>query len=196
MNAKRFFIAALLLLAGSITANLYAQATIDALVKKCENMNTVDVNTVMKKDTDTKKLVKSVVNIVIKNDAALVKELRSAFEKDRDAADEGTETKREGKLVRLFLRFGNKNYSFTAKDDSNASLSVIEGGEKRLRGPAKVLNFNYELASPDNVFLGDLPMDFYMDLKDLQEQTIDSIRHEYFGKINKRLGQDPDPDVK
>jgi hypothetical protein len=126
MKTRNLIVAAILLLTGSLATDLYAQETLKALMKKCENMENVDVDVVRSRNKETKKLERVVTEISFKNNQTLVNEIIAAFEKDREMADKEIEEKSNGKIKELFYRFGDNSYSFTQRDNGGGSISVIE----------------------------------------------------------------------
>ncbi len=127
MKKKSLILIAIMLIAGSISTEVFAQEAIKALVKKCENMQNVNINIVRSRNKDTKKLERVVKNISFSNDKILADEFIAAFEKDREMADKEIENMSNGKLDNLFYRFGNSSYSFSYdKEGGSVSITVIE----------------------------------------------------------------------
>lgn len=126
MKTNRLIAAVILLAAGSMTMHVSAQEAIKAIIKKCESMENVNMNTVRNKDSQTKKLTRSIVNINFSNNEALAKEVIAAFNKDREAADQEMENRQNGKVNNLMLKFGDTRYSFSQGKEGHVSISVIE----------------------------------------------------------------------
>jgi hypothetical protein len=129
----------LMLLAEFFSAEAYAQEAIKALIKKCETMETVDINIVLRRNKDTKKVIRSVITLQIKSNPALVKEFQDAFQKvsgndfskSQDAPDREIITRRGGKIVNLMYTYGNVSYDFTVEPNGqNARVGVTERNEE------------------------------------------------------------------
>jgi hypothetical protein len=131
MRTKNVWIVAIMLLVGSFSVNLTAQETIEALVKKCESMESVNIRIVRNRDK-AKKITESVVQIIIpaQSDQALIDSFVAAFRKDREMANEEIENIEKGKLVRLFYRFDKRTYSLSIQGDGSAKVSIIDQGDK------------------------------------------------------------------
>ncbi|MDR3142997.1 MAG: DUF5024 domain-containing protein [Tannerellaceae bacterium] len=130
MKTRNLIAVAILLLTGSLAADLSAQETLKALVKKCENMENVNISVVRNKNKETREMQRAIINISFNNNQALAGEFIAAFEKDKEMADQEIENKSNGKTTTIFYRFGNVTYSFSQGNDGSASISVIEKYEK------------------------------------------------------------------
>ncbi|MDR0748215.1 MAG: DUF5024 domain-containing protein [Tannerellaceae bacterium] len=128
MKTRHLIAAAILLITGSLSANLPAQETLKALVKKCESMDNVNTSVVRNRNKQTKKLEKEIISLNFSNNQALVNEFIAAFEKDKLMADKEIEGKNNGKKT-LFYRFGDTSYSFSQLNEGSASVSVIQKDE-------------------------------------------------------------------
>ncbi|MDR1919121.1 MAG: DUF5024 domain-containing protein [Tannerellaceae bacterium] len=124
---KTKVVVAVLLLMGSLTVKVSAQETLKALVKKCENMDSVSMTIVRDRDKETKQWKRSVITLNIRNNAALVNEFIEAFRKDEAVALKVIENKDQGRSTNFFYSFEGVNYSLRIKDKANASISVFEG---------------------------------------------------------------------
>lgn len=127
---RTLFIAAVVLLAGSMATEMTAQNAIAAVVKKCESMKDVNINKVRSRDKDSKELTREITNIMISNNPALVNEIVAAFAKDGENALHSSESSSNGKVTSIFYRFENASYSFSQSDDGNATVTVITGEGK------------------------------------------------------------------
>jgi hypothetical protein len=127
MKTRSLIAAAILLLGGSLSADLFAQETLKALVKKCESMENVNINVVRSKNKETREPEKEIINISFVNNQALVDEFIAAFAKEKELADQEIENKSNGKITNLFYRFGDVSYSFSQHDETGASVSVMTG---------------------------------------------------------------------
>lgn len=129
MKTNWLIVVLILFIAGCFSTDLSAQETLKALVKKCENMENVDLSIVRNKDEKTRKVTQVITGISFNNNEALVKEILDAFNKDKAMADQEIESKKGGKVSSLFYRFGSTSYSFSEKGTGGGSLSVIEHGD-------------------------------------------------------------------
>jgi len=121
-------IMALLFIVSSLSMKLVAQENLNALVKKCETMSSVDINVVSERNAQTKKLEPKVISITIKNDQGLVNEFLEAFKKDKENANQVIENKSAGKTnYSFFYKFEGVAYSFNsdASNEGGASVSVM-----------------------------------------------------------------------
>lgn len=135
MKTKIKLLFGLTWLLGIFSIEASAQDAIKALIKKCESMETVDINIVRTRDRNTKE-VRSITTLQIESNPALVKEFQDTFQKtydadfskNKDAADQEIITRRGGKIVTLMYKYDNITYRFSVKDDGNsAEVSVWEG---------------------------------------------------------------------
>ncbi|MDU1903803.1 MAG: DUF5024 domain-containing protein [Dysgonomonas sp.] len=127
MKAKNLIILILLVLAGGLSSDVFAQENLKAFVVKCESNESVKMTVVRQRNPNTKKVTQVITSISIKSNPTLVNELLAAFKKDEENTTQSIETKKNGKIVPEYYSFGNTSYSLSIKDDgSSASLSVIE----------------------------------------------------------------------
>jgi hypothetical protein len=116
---------AILWLAAGLTAEVWAQEALRALVKKCETDNTVTMN-IVKRKNKAKELVRTIITIRIQNNEPLVKQFIEAFRKDEQEATRVIEDRQGGNLYKSFFRFeGGTTYNIEI-NNGNASVSVIE----------------------------------------------------------------------
>lgn len=123
MKTKSLFI--LFLFTGCFSMGAYAQKNIMALVKKCETIESVDMNVIRKRNKDTKKLEEGIVTVKIKSNPSLIDEFIDAFKKDENDATEVIENKKNGKLTPQLYKFDNLIITFNFKDNGNATISII-----------------------------------------------------------------------
>ncbi len=120
MKTKNLILTAALLMAGSWAGDLLAQTNLNALMKKCESMEKVNVDVIYDKDRKTKKPVKEVITITFsrKDNPKLLDEFLDAFRKDKEAAYKVMESKIDGKVMPSFYRFaiGTSDISFSLED--------------------------------------------------------------------------------
>ena len=63
MKAKKTILLCVILLLGGLTEGLKAQENLNALMKKCENMDTIDMNVIYNKNRETKKTEKIIKTV-------------------------------------------------------------------------------------------------------------------------------------
>lgn len=130
MKTKKTILLAALLLLGSICGVSQAQENLNALMKKCETMDKIDMNVIYNKNRETKKTEKIIKTVSFSNNEKLLNEFVAAFEKDKDAAYKIIDQKSKGKLLPSFYRFSNGktdiNYSLSVSDDGSVSVTKIE----------------------------------------------------------------------
>ncbi|MDR2764479.1 MAG: DUF5024 domain-containing protein [Tannerella sp.] len=131
---KRWITVVAFLLAGSVQMDLAAQETIEALVKKCENLNGVKVNIVRNRHPETKEVTRSIMSITIpvQSNQELVDDFVMAFQKEKENAEQEMENKENGKWINLFYRFEKKSYSLMRDDGGNVIVNIREntGGDR------------------------------------------------------------------
>lgn len=135
MKAKKTILLCVILLLGGLTEGLKAQENLNALMKKCENMDTIDMNVIYNKNRETKKTEKIIKTVTFSNNQKLLDEFVVAFEKDKDAAYKIIDDKKSGKLLPSFYRFGS------GKTDISYSLSVSKSGKVTV---SKIERFDYD----------------------------------------------------
>ena len=88
MKTRNLILTAVLLMAGSWAGDLLAQTNLNALMKKCESKDKVNVEVIYDKYRKTKKPVKEVITITFstKDNPKLLDEFINAFQKDKEAA--------------------------------------------------------------------------------------------------------------
>ncbi|MDR1203802.1 MAG: DUF5024 domain-containing protein [Tannerellaceae bacterium] len=142
MKTRNLIAVAILLITGSLATDLFAQETLKALVKKCENMENVSVNVVRNRNKETREMQRAITNISFNSNQALVNEFIAAFDKDKEMADQEIENKSNGKITNIFYRFGDVSYSFTQGDNGGASISVMENNDRKKRERETGLNLD------------------------------------------------------
>ena len=120
MKTRNLILTAILLIVGSWAGDLLAQTNLNALMKKCESMDKVNVEVIYDRDLKTKKPVKEVVTITFstKDNPKLLDEFVNAFQKDKEAAYKVIESKQNGKVLPSFYRFssGTNDISYSLED--------------------------------------------------------------------------------
>jgi hypothetical protein len=142
MKTKHVIVTAILLIAGGFSMQATAQEALNALVRKCETLDSVDTNIVRSRDKETKQLNRSITDLTIRNNEALVNEFTAAFKKEEENATQAIENKQGGKTVSFFYRFDNVDFSFSIQDKGNATVSVIENKGETKAEPAKLKRNN------------------------------------------------------
>lgn len=148
MKTRNFILTAALLMAGSWAGDLLAQANLNALMKKCESMEKVNVDVIYDKDRKTKKPVKEVITITFsrKDNPKLLDEFLDAFRKDKEAAYKVMESKIDGKVMPSFYRFaaGTSDISFSLEDLNKkfkGNEYMLRNGEIRI---TKIERFDFK----------------------------------------------------
>ncbi|MDR1762605.1 MAG: DUF5024 domain-containing protein [Dysgonamonadaceae bacterium] len=118
---KSSFIAAVLF-AISFNTAVYAQSRIDALISKCENLESVDMEVIKQKSKESK-TERKIINLKIKDNQKLVGDFLAAFKKDESNADRTVSQKRGVKEMMNF-QFGETMYSITTRDGKDAIITV------------------------------------------------------------------------
>jgi len=150
-KSSRILIGAILCL-GLITTEAGAQEAVKALLKKCESMESIDINIIRSRDKETGEIKSSMTSLTIKSNPALVKEFQDAFQADyqnfqkgKEVADNEMITRRGGKIVNLMIKYGDVPYHFNVgQADGDATVSVMEGNRRggRIKDGAARINDN------------------------------------------------------
>ena len=123
---RNVWIMTLLFIMGSFSMELVAQDNLNALVKKCETMSSVNLNVIRERNEKTKKLETSVITISFESNKALVSEFLDAFRKDMENARQVIENKSAKGEYSLFFQFENVSFSISyGGKEGFASISVI-----------------------------------------------------------------------
>jgi DNA integrity scanning protein DisA with diadenylate cyclase activity len=149
---KNVCIMALLFIVSSFSVKLAAQENIEALLKKCETMPSVDMTVMSRQDPKTKKLERETVSLTICEDSKLVNEFIAVFEKDKDKATRVTENRKGGKIITLAYEFENVRYSISQTRNKEQCISIII----TKRGTTTFTNsFGYLYSNPIDVMVVD-----------------------------------------
>lgn len=128
MKTKGVILAIILSLSMTSIDKLDAQENLNALMKKCENLQNVDIEVLFEKDPKTKKPTRNMttVTFAVKENPKLQDEFLEAFQKDRNAAYKVIEGKKNGKILPTFYRFaaGTTDITYTSKIEKNGCFSV------------------------------------------------------------------------
>lgn len=120
MKTRSLILTTALLLAGGWAGDLLAQTNLDALMKRCESMDKVNVEVIYDKDKKTKKPVKESITVTFarKDNPKLLEEFLDAFRKDKESAYKVIESKQNGKVQPSFYRFsvGDSDVSYSLED--------------------------------------------------------------------------------
>ena len=127
MKTKNLFVAMLLLIMGSFSMKIVAQENLAAMVKKCETIESVDVNIVRQKNPQTKKTESVITSITIRSNPDLVGEFLVAFGKDERKANQTVERRQGGKTIPSFYQFDGVSYTFSMQGEGNATVTEIRG---------------------------------------------------------------------
>ena len=148
MKTRNLILTVTLLMAGSWASNLMAQTNLNALMKKCESMEKVNVDVIYDKDRKTKKPVKEVITVTFsrKDNPKLLDEFLDAFRKDKEAAYKVMESKIDGKVMPSFYRFavGTSDLSFSLEDLNKkfkGNEYMLRNGEIRV---TKIERFDFK----------------------------------------------------
>ena len=127
---RNVLIVTLLFIVSSFSVKLAAQENIEALLKKCETMSSVDMTVISRQNPETKKLERETVSLTICEDPKLVNEFISVFEKDKEKAIRVNENRKGGKIITLAYEFENVRYSIsqTRNKEQCISISITKRG--------------------------------------------------------------------
>lgn len=135
MKAKSFLFVAFFFIFAAFSNHVVAQENLNALIKKCETMDDVDISIVHQRDRKTMKTTQIIKSVSIKNKKSLVDDFIKAFELDRDKAYQAIDNKKKGRMLPSFYQFSDGSrsisYSFSVSgtNGENASISVIQKGD-------------------------------------------------------------------
>lgn len=109
-----------------------AQKNIDKLVEELVQREDTSVNSVVKRNPETRKIERSIKSISLK-DEKMAKRLIAAFEKDEEYAETAIKDmpkgRKDGKRVNFTFIFREKDekrtYTLSVDGESNVSLSLI-----------------------------------------------------------------------
>lgn len=116
-----------------------AQKNIDKLVEELVQREDTSVNSVVKRNPETRKIERSIKSISLK-DEKMAKRLIAAFEKDEEYAETAIKDmpkgRKDGQRVNFTFIFREKDekrtYTLSVDGESNVSLSVIiRSGEEK-----------------------------------------------------------------
>ncbi len=130
MTTKRFLILCLFLLLGAVSENIWAQAALNAIMTKCESMDNVDIQKIVNKDSETRKVTQIVTDVTFQENQALVDEIVAAFNKDKEEAIQQIDSKKNGKMLPEYYMFddGEKGvaFSFSISKAGRVNFTKIE----------------------------------------------------------------------
>lgn len=134
MKTKYVLVVALIVAACCFSTTASAQTNLNALMKKCETMNDVNMDVVQQRNPKTKKISQIIKTVMIKNNKALIDDFLKAFQADKNDAIQAIESKRNGRIMPSYYQFNvggvDVSYSLTVKDDGNSgTVSFIQNGE-------------------------------------------------------------------
>ena len=148
----------LILAAGSMLSFASAQERIKALIKKCETIESVDMNIIKSRRSATSyaessasqdnkpattssttkgPLEESVITVSIHDNETLVNEFLAAFKAEEENATDVMSSKKDGKIVPSHYNFEDGlSFSFSMRDKANATITQMnDGGRKRVYAP-------------------------------------------------------------
>ena len=130
MKATKVWMIAVALLASSADMRTAAQSTIDALVKKCEQLEDVTVNRVSKRDGNEKKTIIS-ISIPVATNQALIDEFIAAFQEEEESSNHAESktsiTTKKNKVTSFVFKSEEKSYIFSLDDeDDQANTPRVE----------------------------------------------------------------------
>lgn len=134
MKTKSILTLLLIVTACCFSSNVWAQEKLNALMKRCESMDNVDISVVQQRNPTTRKISQIITTAKFSNNKALVDEFLSAFESDKNDAIQIIDKKKDGRMVPSYYQFnvGSKSvaYTITVKNDgTDASVTMIQNGE-------------------------------------------------------------------
>ncbi|GHT26411.1 hypothetical protein FACS189432_00770 [Bacteroidia bacterium] len=141
---KNVWIATILLVISSFSVEITAQEHIAALVKKCETIDSVEINVIREKNAKTSDLQAISAAIRIHSNPDLIKEFLEAFQKDERKATETVAQKQEGKIY-LNYKFGDIFYSLNLQKKENREVMEVRMG-KRTEISKRMQEMKIELA--------------------------------------------------
>ncbi|MDR1407978.1 MAG: DUF5024 domain-containing protein [Tannerella sp.] len=130
MKTKGRLLVGLMWLLGSFSMEANAQEAVKALIKKCENMESIEMSVIRKRDRNTGDVISNHISFKITSNPALAKEFQDAFQKELDSKNKANSeivTMRGGKIVSALFKYGNSRYFFDVRDGGQgADITVIE----------------------------------------------------------------------
>jgi hypothetical protein len=120
----RFFMLSLAFAGFSL--GMSAQVHLDALIKRCETLESVDMEMVKNKGKFDKNVETKTVNIRITNNKKLVYEFLDAFKKDSPNAEQAMfrKKKESGEINYYQSQFPKQTYTIVVKEAGNANITV------------------------------------------------------------------------
>ncbi len=115
MTTKRFLSFCLFLLLGAVSENVWAQTALNAIMTKCESMDNVDIQKIVNKDSETRKVIQIVTDVTFQENQALVDEIVAAFNKDKEETIQQIDSKKNGRMLPEYYIFddGEKGVAFS-----------------------------------------------------------------------------------
>ena len=125
---RNVLIIMLLLITGGFSLQLAAQKNLEALVKKCETMTSVDMNVARQRNTRTK-VEQKTITVTFSDNTALMNEFLDAFRKDEATALQTTEDKKGGRIQRLVHIYKDAAYVFSYNESNKQVRITVREGE-------------------------------------------------------------------
>ena len=163
-----------------------AQKNIDKLVKELENRDDVSINSVTKRDPNTRKISRVVKTFSLKVDNKIVKELIDAFEKDEEYAITAIKDMPKGRKAATRVNFTfifqkdneKRTYTLNTQANGNVTMTVIINPD----GKGK---HDWTFVHPHGMDLNHLEAVGHLELSEAQMELInkqfDEIRDKFKG---------------
>ena len=129
---KRNGLIMMALIASCTSMTLLAQENLDALIKKCEALPSIDMSVTRTRNAQTKELEREIISFTIHDNPDLVNEFLTVFKKDEVNAITVNETKQGGRTKSLYYKFEKATYSFSLKDEKSVSITITRGTKEQL----------------------------------------------------------------
>jgi hypothetical protein len=129
MKKRNLLIATVIILAGNLALEAFAQENIRAMIKKHENMGMTETEIVRENYPIIKKFNRSTTIIKLMSTPELEQQFKEAFHQDKEKAIHAIEQKKDDKTY-MFYRFESSTYSYTR---SNGVINLIECIETKHR---------------------------------------------------------------
>ena len=141
---KNVWMITLLFIVSSFSMKLVAEESLDALIKKCETMESVDMNVARTRNPETKEIIRETINIKFCKNPALLDEFVAVFKKNMDKAITANENRKGGQTFSMYFRFEEgKTYSLTLEEEGCVSISVITGHNSLSNSPSNIKTYTF-----------------------------------------------------
>lgn len=127
-NLNNKIIAGVVLLFLSVP--IFSQTNLNKWAAKCEQIESVDITVIKKKDPQTGKLTQNLMTISFKNNDKLYQELIDACKKDEDKAYDIIKKRKGGKDIPQIYKFREKDmdvqYIFNISKNGSVSVTIVK----------------------------------------------------------------------